>query len=148
MFEMQVTETLSRLNAQVGGMQKQLAKVDEQVRFAQTSQAPNKQIDKAAESGVRTAGTGAADSGTFITTVDITTKVQEPTSQKDVKSVDELLCPDFTKAAALPGNVQVPNILKRLIDLWGYPADRVHQKVWVKGLGSKQTQEIIQDLFW
>ncbi len=148
-----MTETLNRINAQVGGLQKQLAKVDEQVRYSQQiqQQTVGKPAEKAPDAGGKAQPT--ADSATFITTVDIVNeddkkrKPPEVRSQRDAKSVEDLYLPDISAPAELPGNVQVPGILKRLLELWR-PADKDHQKIWEKGLASRHTQEIIQDLFW
>lgn len=153
-LDIPLLETLSRINAQVGGLQKQLTKVDTQVSAALNPptegdtaiQPSTEQTDSAAVPGI---------TDTFITGVDATTeeKDKKPLASDlsqlpKAKSIESVVFPDVGKEPSeLPGNMHAHDVIKRLAGRWNFPRAR-DQSVWEQNLASPQSQALMKDLFW
>jgi hypothetical protein len=135
-LDLPLLETLNRINAQVGGLQKQLAKVDDQVNEAML---PEQEQEPAK---------------TFLTDVESEERGKKKVleakneSPQNTKSVEDTRFPGFGRRPAdLPNNVSVPEVLKRLADKMQITKSN-EQQAWQMGLTSSHTQEITKDLFW
>jgi len=170
-LDIPLLDTLNRINAQVGGLQKQLTKVEFQVATALNPPAAQGDVPKQPGSG-GLAATGAAGSSTFLTGVDVGPSVQEPPPKrsgggsrsvldstshsqmpmgfKDAKSVQHLLMPEpfpGTESLDLPGKLSANDLIKRVSDRW--PCGSAKDKaVWAQCLASKEAQNLVKDLFW
>jgi len=135
-LDLPLLETLNRINAQVGGLQKQLAKVDDQVNKAML---PEEEPEP---------------TKTFITDVDseekskkkvLEAKVESP---QNTKSVDDVRFPGLGKKPTdIPNNVSVQEVLTRLADKMQITKSQ-EQQAWQLGLTTSHTQDIMKDLFW
>ena len=142
-------DTISKINAQVGGLRNQLAKMDHQVTAALLP--PEEDADEAvAQPPVSRPDTtrSSEPDGTFITGVDL---VEKPRSSGEVdetmrrgmieaKSVEALPWPGVGKQPHdLPGNLNCLDVLKRLGDMVQFPRKQ-DQRMWETLLASKQAE--------
>ncbi|KAJ1477188.1 hypothetical protein T484DRAFT_3044159 [Baffinella frigidus] len=150
-------DTLSKINAQVGGLRNQLAKTDHHVTAALL---PPDEDDEEAVAQPQVARQDTAQSiepdGTFLTGVDFVEKVRTPgevdeAMRKELieaKSVEALPWPGVGKQPHdLPGNLNSLDVLKRLGDMVQFPRKQ-DQRMWEELLGSKQSEAMTKDLFW
>lgn len=142
-------DTLSKINAQVGGLRNQLAKTDHHVTAALL---PPDEDDEEAVAQPQVARQDTAQSiepdGTFLTGVDFVEKVRTPgevdeAMRKELieaKSVEALPWPGVGKQPHdLPGNLNSLDVLKRLGDMVQFPRKQ-DQRMWEELLGSKQSE--------
>ena len=168
LLDIPLLDTLNRINAQVGGLQKQLTTVDFHVAKALNPPSSEGDATKqpAGGEGLGAAPAAAEESGgTFLTDV----AMQEPPSKprnvlegtasqhglrgvsaKDAKSVEHLPLPDpfpGSEPLELPGKLSANDLIKRVSDRWMF-ARAQHADVFSQCLASKESQNLIQDLFW
>jgi hypothetical protein len=135
-LDLPLLETLNRINAQVGGLQKQLAKVDDQVNAAMLPEQEQEQTK------------------TFLTDFDSEEKSKKKVVEaknetgQGSKLVEDARFPGVgNRPSDIPNNVSVPEVLKRLADKMQITKSN-EQQAWQLGLTAPHTQDIMKDLFW
>jgi hypothetical protein len=162
-------DTLNRINAQVGGLQKQLTAVDFHVAKALNPASFEGDATKQPVSGesLDASGPAAAEEGggTFLTDVSMQEPPSKPRNALDIlgvtgslrgatvkgaKSVEHLPLPDpfpGSDALELPGKLSANDLIKRIGDRWMF-ARAQDAAVFSQCLASKESQGLVQDLFW
>ena len=162
-LDIPLLDTLNRINAQVGGLQKQLTRVDIQVASALN---PPVSGDESKQPGGGEVAAAEEGSTTFMTGVDVVASAQEPPSKprstleastagargiKETKSVEALLMPESfpgTDSLELPQKLSANDLIKRVSDRWAVGLKEGEQALWERCLSSKEAQNIVKDLFW
>eukprot|EP00960_Hanusia_phi_P035445 751711-Hanusia_phi.AAC.11 len=152
-LDLPLLETMNRIQAQVGSLQKQMDRVDSQVAAAMKPMAQDSDAVATEDSK-----SDMDEQETFLTAVNVQGKESErkapPTAinvkQEDVevKDVHLLEYPGYlAKAVDLPGRLSANDLIKRLSDSCKFVRSN-DQNIWEEVLASAEAQDSVKDLFW
>jgi hypothetical protein len=161
-LDIPLLDTLSRINQQVGTLQKQLTRVDLQVANALNPPSLDGDVSKQPASSQSLDESNAAQTaagGTFLTGVEVGAAATEASSKplprntgqvlhRDAKSIEQLQMPQpfpGTEALELPGKLSANDLIKRVSDGFALGGQ---SELWKQCLASKEAQNLVKDFFW
>jgi len=153
-LDLPLLETMNRIQAQVGTLQKQMDRVESHVSAAMK---PVMQ-ESADDAGEESRAEPSSEQETFLTAVNVQGKESERKAQPaainvkqedvEVKNVHLLEYPGFrARAVELPGKLSANDLIKRLSDSCKF-AKVSDQNIWEEVLASVEAQDSVKDLFW